>query len=221
MKALQIALVSSVSLVLAAQALLAQDQPGGFGGGGGGGRGGRGGFMQNMSQEDREKMQNMSQEERRAFFRERMEQQNQKRQADYMKRLREALKPANEEEWQILEVQIKQIGELRRTSSNRGGRGRGEGDSPAQQIREQSRSAWQELQELIKQESPAPEALKAAMAKYRGLLTQRQEAEKKQREEAEQKRLQAEAQLEQARTDLKSILTVRQEAVLLVFGILQ
>ena len=204
MKGLKTLCVMLLACMLVPRILPAQEGGGGHGGRGGGGRP----DWRNMSEEQRQQ------------YREKMRQR-------YMTSLKEALKPANDEEWQILEMQIKQIGELRRAMSPRGfgrrGRRGGGGDesSPLQAIREQSRTVREELQALLKEESPSPEKLKAAMEKYRGVATQRREAEKKAREEAEQKRLHTEAQLKQAREELKSIITLRQEAVLLAYGILE
>ena len=203
MKGLKTLCVVLLACMLVPRVLLAQE--------GGGGRGGRGGG-------GRPDWRNMSEEERQQY-RERMRQR-------YMASLKEALKPANDEEWQILEMQIKQIGELRRAMyprgfGRRGRRGGGSESSPLQEIREKSRTVREELQALLKEESPAPEKLKAAMQKFRGVAAQRREAEKKAREEAEQKRQHTEAQLKQAREELKSILTLRQEAVLLAYGILE
>ncbi len=179
------------------------------------GRGGRGGFMR-LSQEDREKLRNMSTEERRAWFTERRQQQMEQRRKEFMARVKEQLKPANAEEWQILEMQIKQILDTRRSMYTRGH----ERSEAEQQLRDQSRSAYEELKKLLEQDNPDAGQLQAAMKKYRDVRAQYTAAQTARREEAERKREQAEAQLKQLRGDLKQIVTLRQEAVLLMNGVL-
>ena len=167
-------------------------------GGGGRGRGRRGGRMnwQNMTPEQRQQMM-----ERMA---KRREERNQRR----IDALKEQLKPANDEEWQIIEMQIKEIYELRRDAGfRRFGRGwSGEQDPLA--------AAREELKKLTEQADAPVEQLKAAMAKYRELSQQREAEDKKRQEEAKQK-------LQGARAQLKSILTLRQEAILLHAGVLE
>jgi len=185
-----------------------------------GGRSRRGGFMR-MSEEDREKFRNMSQEERTEWMMKRREEAMQKRETETLAELKEELKPADEEEWQILEMLLKKIMQLRMQAYSRGSggsdRSRGDGNS----LRDQERAARDALRELAKQTPPTVDGLKASMAKLRELRAQRQAEETRAREEAEKKRAQAQAELETARTELKSILTVQQEAVLLSRGFLE
>jgi len=156
----------------------------------------------------------MSDEERRSWQQQRAEQEASQRQSDFMARLKAALKPANDQEWQVLEMQIKPIYELRRGRSGRDrGRRSSDSSSPTQQLREQSRAVREEIEELIKLDNPTPDALKAKLDRYRSMRAQRQAYEEQQRQQTEQR-------LKQAREQLRSIVTVRQEAVLFVYGIL-
>ncbi len=206
MKTLHIALTAG--LLLASPALQAQNAP--RRGGWGRGRG----FLR-LSPEEREQLRNMSPEDRRAWFQKRMEEARKKRRAEFLAKLKDQLKPKDDEEWQILEMQIKQILDLRGSRYRRY-----QSSDELKKLREQSREAWQALQELLKQDEPPADQLKAAMAKLRGIHAQRKAAEEKARREAEAKRKQDEAKLKQLRDELRSIVTLRQEAVLLANGVL-
>jgi len=188
-------------LAVAAGPVLGQAQGGGGGGGGGaggqgGGRGGRGNFQQ--------------------------------RQQQFEDRLKE-LMAANDDEWKVIWPKVQKVQELQRGANsggrgmmgmlfggggggrrNRGGNGGGGGGggggfagggggntnpSPVQE-------KAQDLQTLLSDKEAKPEDIKAKLAALREARTQ------------------AKADLTKAQEDLREILTARQEALLVMFGML-
>lgn len=136
---------------------------------------------------------------RMAEFRQRMEQ-----------RMREQL-GATEEEWKVLQPRIDKVRQLMRQTrggfSAFGGRGRRPGGAQpaATPAREQSdvEKKTEALRSLLADKASTPDAVKAAL-----------EALRKAREKAEE-------DLAVARKELQEIVTVRQEAALVLTGVLQ
>jgi chromosome segregation ATPase len=126
-------------------------------------------------------------------------------------RLKEALK-VNDEEWSVLQPRIKAVSDLQR--QNRAGSMRGWGrpqrggdnnnTATAQPERELSpiQKASKELQETLDKEGATAEAIKAKLDAYRAAKTA------------------AEAELTKAQAQLRELLTVNQEAQLVLMGIL-
>ena len=122
-----------------------------------------------------------------------------------LENLKRLLKPKDEAEWQILQMQIKKIFELQRAAFAFRRR-RGEED-PLYRARD-------ELRRLVQDENTSPATLKAALEKYRKLREERRKEEEKRRAEAEQK-------LKAAREELRGLLTLRQEAILVLERVLE
>jgi len=131
-----------------------------------------------------------------------------------LERLKESMKPGSDEEWQILAEKVQAIWTLQREA--RGGfMGRGRGGSDAgDPLATAYREASAALRELLEAENPAPEQLQPALEKLRTARAEMAAAREKKSEEAKLK-------LAAAREELKSIVTLRQEAVLVVSRILE
>jgi len=153
------------------------------------------------------------------FNREEFERRMAERLKQFMGKLKEELKPENDDEWQVIQMKLQEIFELRRKAYSRfyGRRGRGssrEGGDPLREARDA-------LKELVQKQGVSNEEIKAALDKFRAAM----EVEKKKRDEEEKKRAQereeAKKKLQAAREELRSILTLRQEAVLVLYRILE
>jgi hypothetical protein len=137
-----------------------------------------------------------------------------------MERLREQMDVKGDDEWKIIEERVQKVSDARREvgfgGMGRMGFGRGGpggpggpgGDTAAGGDQNRRRGfggevspAAQELQQAIEAKASA-EQIKAKLAKYR------------------EDRKQKQAKLDQAQEDLKKVLSVRQEAVAVLFGYL-
>ena len=123
--------------------------------------------------------------------------------ADFTARMKEALK-ATDEEWTVLQPLLENVMAKQRDASGFGGRGRGGpggngGDAPTTP----SAKASQDLRDLLDKENATPEELKAKLAAVR-------ETRKK-----------SQAELAQAREELRKVLTLRQEAYFVSRGMLE
>ncbi len=126
-------------------------------------------------------------------------------------RMREQL-GATEEEWKVLQPRIEKVQQLQRQSrggfmrfGRRGGRRPGEGQRPqAAPEREQSEveKKTEALRNLLEDKASTPQAIKAGLDALRAA-----------REKAQQ-------DLAAARKELRAIVTVRQEAQLVLMGLL-
>jgi hypothetical protein len=146
---------------------------------------------------------------------------------EYRKRMNERLKEslkANDEEWTVLQPMIEKVTEKQREtmgsrfggrgpggpggpggsggSSSSGGSG-GSGGSSSSGSRSGGSPERDALREALEKESTSPEEMRSRLEAVR----------------AQRKR--AAAELEGAREELKKVVTVRQEAVLVAFGILE
>jgi hypothetical protein len=132
--------------------------------------------------------------------------------ARMMERYKEALAVTSDAEWKVIETRLQKVMEARRDVGFGGGRGfmgRPPGPGGDQQRGDRQRGPDREaapeadaLQKAIDAKAPAEE-LKAKLASFR---------------EARQKK---QAALEAARADLKKVLSLRQEAVLVNMGVLE
>jgi len=155
---------------------------------------------------------------RRRWNPEQMRQRMAQYQQRMLDRLKEPMKPGSEDEWQILSEKVKVVWTLQREARGgfRGGfmgRRRGgsdENDPLATALRE----ATDALRKLLEAENPAPEQIQPALEKLRTARTAVDAAR-------EQKRAEAQKKLDSAREELKSIVTLRQEAVLVTWRILE
>ena len=133
-----------------------------------------------------------------------------------MERYKEALEVKSDAEWKIIEGRIQKVSDARREVGFGGGRGmfggpgrRPGGDQGGDQAQNRPRNPFggepspdaEALQKAIDAKAPADE-IKAKLAKYRD------------------SRKQKEAALETARQDLKKVLSVRQEAIAVMLGLL-
>lgn len=126
-----------------------------------------------------------------------------------MERYKEALEVNSDAEWKVIEARIQKVNEARRDVGFGGGRGffgrRPGGDQGGDQNRSrfggEPNPDAEALQKALDAKAPADE-IKAKLAKYR------------------ESRKQKEAALETARQDLKKVLSVRQEAIAVMMGLL-
>ena len=128
--------------------------------------------------------------------------------ARVMERYKEALAPESDAEWKILETRLGKVMDARRDVGFGGGRGFGRppgGGQGADRQRGPDREAAPEaeaLQKAIDAKAPADE-IKTKLAAFR---------------DARQKK---QAALEATQADLKKVLSIRQEAILVNMGVLQ
>lgn len=124
-----------------------------------------------------------------------------------MERIKEQLK-APDDEWTVispkLEAVMKAQGETRAGGfGGRGGRGQGGGGGGGGQPQGEVAKASQELRSTLEAENASPETVAAKLKAYRDA------------------RAKAEESLKAARAELKGVLTERQEAVLVMAGMLE
>ena len=135
-----------------------------------------------------------------------------------LEELKGQMKPGSEDEWQILSEKVKVIWTLQREARGgfRGGfMGRGRGASAeSDPVAAAYREAGEALRKLLEAENPTPEQIQPALEKLRKARADMEAAR-------EQKRAEAQKKLDSAREELKSIVTLRQEAVLVVSRILE
>jgi hypothetical protein len=129
-------------------------------------------------------------------------------------RLKEALK-VSDEEWSVLQPRIKKVSDLQRESRSgmmrgmgrRGGGPGGENNNAESTQPERQLSAMQQaakdLQTILETEGATSDQIKAKLDAYRAAKTA------------------SEAQLTKARTELRELLTINQEAQLVMMGILE
>jgi len=176
----------------------------------GGDRGRRGGDGQGFNREEAER--------RAAEWR-----------AERLKRLKEEMKPENDEEWQVLEAKIKEISDVRRRSYGFGGPGgpggpggfggfRREGEQQSADPYQQARNA---LHELVGQPGASNDAIKAALEKVRTLGEEARKKREEDEKRREAERAEARKKAEALQQELRGIVTLRQEAVLVYYGLLQ
>lgn len=150
-------------------------------------------------------------------IRQRMEEARQRREAGerpgiqgegILQRMSERMRTqlgASEEEWQVLGPAVEKVTRLRASAAARGAarqrRGEGQGEGEAELTAVQA--ARRELESALADEATAPETIAARLAALR------QAREKESRE------------LEAARGELRELLTARQEARLVLMGILE
>lgn len=132
-----------------------------------------------------------------------------------MERIREDMGVTNDDEWAVIEPRLQKVMEARRDANTGGGfgrmfrGGRRGGDNNNDQGGGRPRGGMfgapspelDALQKAIDSNAPA-EQIKAALEKYRAAHKQKEE------------------ELKQAQADLQKVLTVKQEAVLVTFGML-
>lgn len=131
-------------------------------------------------------------------------------QARMMTSLRERLEVPDDEEWKIISERLGKVAELRRATGGMGATGAfaGRGQPPGGDGNRGSRSS----------RTPSNPELAALQSAIRDKLP---EAEIKSRlDRVRESRKQNEAKLSKAQEDLRAVLSVRQEAVAVVFGLL-
>lgn len=121
-------------------------------------------------------------------------------------RLKEALK-VNDEEWSVLQPRIKKVSDLQRETragSMRGWGGRNRGGNQEQSERKLTaiQQSAKDLQDVLEKESSPADIIKVKLNAYRTAKAT------------------ADANLKNARKELKELLTVNQEAQLVLMGIL-
>ena len=183
--------------------------------GGAGGRGARGGGQPGQPQ-DRGAAQNRDPEQMRARMQEMMDQ-----------RMKEQLGITGDDEWKVIQPRLQKVQDLSRQVNaggmmgmfgRRGGfggpGGQGPGQGPGQNRGPNARGtapdrelsavekSAQELQDLLATESPKAEDIKAKLTAYRTV------------------REKAKSDLAKAQDELKKIVTVKQEAALVLMGML-
>lgn len=135
------------------------------------------------------------------------------RRAEFEKRMNDRLKESlkiNDEEWSVLQPRIKKVTDLQRETragSQRGWGGRrnrgGEENTQQQTAMSPIQQASKDLSDILEKEGATSEQIKAKLDAYRAARTA------------------AEAQLTKARAELSELLTINQEAQLVVMGILE
>ncbi|MBN2507820.1 MAG: hypothetical protein JXQ71_14115 [Verrucomicrobia bacterium] len=131
--------------------------------------------------------------------------------ARMMERYKDALEVSNDAEWKIIEPRINKVMETRRDVGFGFGFGRGfmmsrrpggEGGDRQRGPERQANPEAEALQKAIEAKAPADE-IKTKLAAFRDARQKKQEA------------------VEAAQADLKKVLSVRQEAILVGMGVLQ
>ncbi len=146
---------------------------------------------------------------RRQFSPEEMRRRMEEFRRRMSERLRERL-GASEDEWKVIAPLIEKVrqaqGELRFGGGAfrfmRGRPGRGPQGRPPREPQTEVGKAVQNLRQILDKEDAKPKEIKAALERLR------------------QARKKAEAQLKEARENLRKVLTLRQEAILVMLGIL-
>ena len=116
--------------------------------------------------------------------------------------IRKNLSVTNDDEWAAIQPLIQKVMEARRGAGPGGGMGPGPGGPGGRgRLGPQASSEQQALQKAIEDDAPAPQ-IKAALAKYRAARADKQ------------------AQLAEAQTSLKNVLSVKQEAQAVLLGLL-
>lgn len=113
---------------------------------------------------------------------------------------------ASDEEWTIIQPRLQEVMEIQRNAMGGGMRamfGRGRGDQNTETPTEPVEVASKELQDTLEKESPTTAEIKAKLAALRGA-----------REKNKQK-------LVTAQQKLKEVLSVKQEAMLVMMGMLE
>lgn len=119
-----------------------------------------------------------------------------------MQNLREQMQ-ASEEEWTVLAPKIEKVQTIQRESRGMGGWGRGGRGGDQQEPTTEVGRASRDLRTVLQNENASGEEITKALTAYRAA------------------REKANAELAAAREDLKAVLTPRQEAILVMMGMVE
>lgn len=136
------------------------------------------------------------------------------RRAEFEKRMNDRLKESlkiSDEEWTVLQPRIKKVTDLQRASragsmrgwGGRRNRGGDDGDQQDERTLTPIQQTTKDLQDVLEKEGATAEQIKAKLDAYRAA------------------RVTAEAELTKSRAELRELLTINQEAQLVVMGILE